>query len=88
MVQIVVGVLLSTMALVLFATVSYHCAATWKWIKEKTCRDFSDEESTISKQQAGIRISHSLPDLQTEPLKEEYVQEHRDTKKVSLLCVI
>lgn len=83
--QLIGGVILSTMALVLFATLSYHCAATWKWIKERTCRDLSDEESTISKQQAAIRISHSLPDLQTEPLKEEYVQEHRDTKKVRFI---
>lgn len=81
--QVVGGLIITAMALVLFATVSYHCAATWKWIKERTCRDFSDEESNLSKQ-AAIRISHSLPDLQTEPLKEEYVQEHRDVKKVSL----
>lgn len=50
---------------------------------DKACRDNSDSESALSKQTA-IRISHSLPDLQTEPLKQEYVQEHKEmAKKVS-----
>ncbi|XP_068908178.1 synaptotagmin-10-like isoform X5 [Tenebrio molitor] len=68
---------------VLLAAVSYQCAATWKWIRDKTCGDPSDE-SAITKQQAAIRISHSLPDLQTEPLTQQYVQEHKDVvaKKV------
>lgn len=72
------------MALVLLAAVSYQCAATWKWIRDKTCGDPSEGESSVTKQQAAIRISHSLPDLQTEPLTQEYVQEHKDVvaKKV------
>lgn len=72
------------MALVLLAAVSYQCAATWKWIRDKTCGDASDAENSIAKQQAAIRISHSLPDLQTEPLTQEYVQDHKDVvaKKV------
>lgn len=83
--QITAGVVIIVMALVLFAAVSYQCAATWRWILHKTCRDTSDGESVISKQ-AAIRISHSLPDLQTEPLKQEYVQEHKEiVKKVSNL---
>ncbi|KAI4463956.1 hypothetical protein MML48_4g00006711 [Holotrichia oblita] len=85
--QITAGVIIIVMALVLFAAVSYQCAATWRWILDKTCRDTSDTESALSKQ-AAIRISHSLPDLQTEPLKQEYVQEHKEiVKKVSLFSV-
>lgn len=79
-VQLVTGAVISIMALVLFAALSYQCAATWKWIKDKACREYSDEDSNLSKQ-AAIRISHSLPDLQTEPLKQEYVQEHKDVVK-------
>lgn len=78
--QVISAVLITAMALVLFAAISYQCAATWKWIKDKTCREYSDSDSNISKQ-AAIRISHSLPDLQTEPLKKEYVQEHKDVVK-------
>lgn len=33
-------------------------------------------------QQNAIRISHSLPDLQSEPITHEYVQEQKDSKKV------
>lgn len=47
----------------------------------------ASEESNCDSlsRQAAIRISHSLPDLQTEPLKQEYVQEHKEpgNKKVS-----
>ncbi|GLV36122.1 Synaptotagmin 1 [Carabus blaptoides fortunei] len=82
--QIVGGVLITAMALGLLAAVSYQCAATWKWLRGRTRRDSqeSDQGSALSKQ-AAIRISHSLPDLQTEPLKQEYVQDHKDTKKVN-----
>lgn len=73
------------MALVLLAAVSYQCAATWRWLRDKACRDFLDGDISIMKQQAAIRISHSLPDLQTEPLKKEYVQEHKEiVKKVRM----
>lgn len=40
-----------------------------------------DAESDLSQQNA-IRISHSLPDLQSEPITHEYVQEQKDSKKV------
>ena len=33
-------------------------------------------------QQTAIRISHSLPDLQSDPITHEYVQEQKDNKKV------
>ena len=44
----------------------------------------NDEEgdSELSQQNA-IRISHSLPDLQSEPITHEYVQEQKDSKKVN-----
>ncbi|EFA01872.1 synaptotagmin-10 isoform X1 [Tribolium castaneum] len=82
--QILGVIFLTAMALVLLAAVSYQCAATWKWIRDKTCGDPSDAETSINKQQAAIRISHSLPDLQSEPMTQEYVQEHKDSmaKKV------
>lgn len=77
------------MALVLIAAVSYQCAATWRWLRDKACRDLADGDISITKQQAAIRISHSLPDLQTEPLKKEYVQEHKEaTKKVIILSTL
>lgn len=83
--QIVGGVLITAMALGLLAAVSYQCAATWKWLKGRTRRDSEESNGSLSKQ-AAIRISHSLPDLQTEPLKQEYVQEHKEnsSKKVGL----
>lgn len=81
--HIIGGAIVIAMALVLLAAVSYQCTATWKWIREKTCRDLADGEDCLAKQ-TSICISHSLPDLQTEPLKQEYVQEHKDSiKKVS-----
>lgn len=82
--QILGCIFITTMALVLLAAVGYQCTATWKWIKDKTCGDPHTDDASLAKQQAAIRISHSLPDLQTEPLKKEYVQEHKDTvaKKV------
>lgn len=41
-----------------------------------------DANGDLSQQNA-IRISHSLPDLQSEPITHEYVQEQKDSKKVS-----
>ncbi|XP_031339838.1 synaptotagmin-10-like isoform X1 [Photinus pyralis] len=78
--QVIGGAIIIAMALVLLAAVSYQCTATWKWIREKTCRDLSEGEDCLAKQ-TSICISHSLPDLQTEPLKKEYVQEHKDSIK-------
>ncbi|KOB75189.1 putative synaptotagmin X, partial [Operophtera brumata] len=52
----------------------------------RTRRNSQESNSDSLSRQAAIRISHSLPDLQTEPLKQEYVQEHKDpAKKVFLL---
>lgn len=78
--QIVGGVIVLAMALVLLAAVSYQCTATWRWIRGKTCRDLTETEDCLAKQ-TSICISHSLPDLQTEPLTQEYVQEHKDSIK-------
>lgn len=83
--QIISGVLITIMAMVLLAAVSYQCAATWRWLRDRACRDLIDADISIMKQQAAIRISHSLPDLQSEPVKQEYVQEHKEVvKKVSI----
>ncbi|XP_073954711.1 synaptotagmin-10-like isoform X1 [Choristoneura fumiferana] len=82
------ALLLAAMAAVLLAAVGYHCAATWRWIVGRCVRRSrrASEESNCDSlsRQAAIRISHSLPDLQTEPLKQEYVQEHKEpgNKKV------
>ncbi|XP_025833213.1 synaptotagmin-10-like [Agrilus planipennis] len=78
--EILGGIAVTAMALVILAAVSYQCTATWKWIREKTCRDSCEEAETLAKQSA-ICISHSLPDLQTEPMKQEYVQEHKESIK-------
>jgi len=79
---VVGGALLTAMALVLFATVSYHCAATWRWLRGLGREVVGSSEDALSKQ-AAIRISHSLPDLKTEPIRQEYVQDPKDTKKVN-----
>ncbi|KPJ02074.1 Synaptotagmin-10 [Papilio xuthus] len=73
------------MAAVLLAAVGYHCAATWRWLMgrcfRRSRRESQDSNCDSQSRQAAIRISHSLPDLQTEPLKQEYVQEHKDAGK-------
>ncbi|CAH2088046.1 unnamed protein product [Euphydryas editha] len=73
------------MAAVLLAAVGYQCAATWRWIMGRTRRESQDSNCDSLSRQAAIRISHSLPDLQTEPLKQEYVQEHKDAGKKPFL---
>ncbi|CAH2979426.1 unnamed protein product, partial [Chilo suppressalis] len=75
------ALLLVAMAAVLLAAVGYQCAATWRWIMGRSRRDSEDSNCDSLSRQAAIRISHSLPDLQTEPLKQEYVQEHKDQGK-------
>jgi hypothetical protein len=81
---LVVGaVLVTVMALVLFATVSYHCAATWRWLRGLGRYTDGNTDDALAKQ-AAIRISHSLPDLKTEPIRQEYVQDPKDGKKVNL----
>jgi len=43
-----------------------------------------EDAETDQVQHNAIRISHSLPDLQSEPITHEYVQEQKDNKKVLL----
>ncbi|XP_054262923.1 synaptotagmin-10-like isoform X2 [Macrosteles quadrilineatus] len=79
---LVSGLLLSSMALVLLAAVSYQCAATWKWLRTLGMSEDEAQDGTPDGvKQSSIRISHSLPDLQQEPTRHEYVQE-KDNKKV------
>jgi hypothetical protein len=80
--QVVGGLLVTAMALVLFATVSYHCAATWRWLRGLRRDSDGNADDALTKQ-AAIRISHSLPDLKTEPIRQEYVQDPKDIKKVN-----
>ncbi|XP_050355573.1 synaptotagmin-6-like isoform X2 [Nymphalis io] len=75
------ALMLAAMAAVLLAAVGYQCAATWRWIMGRARRESEDSNCDSLSRQAAIRISHSLPDLQTEPLKQEYVQEHKDASK-------
>ncbi|XP_065159191.1 synaptotagmin-6-like isoform X2 [Atheta coriaria] len=82
LVNLIVVAIVLVMAMVLFATMTYQCAATWRWIKDRTCRDYNGDGDPSSTMHAAIRISHSLPDMQSEQLQEEYVQEHKDNKKV------
>ncbi|XP_034937732.1 synaptotagmin-10-like isoform X2 [Chelonus insularis] len=70
------------MALVFLATVSFHCSSTWKWLMGVTRREGDDDADEDLSQQNAIRISHSLPDLQCEPITHEYVQEQKENKKV------
>ncbi|KAF3430865.1 hypothetical protein E2986_04897 [Frieseomelitta varia] len=70
------------MALLLLAAVSFQCSSTWRWLmRVRRHMKEEDAESDLSQQNA-IRISHSLPDLQSEPITHEYVQEQKDSKKV------
>jgi hypothetical protein len=79
---VVSGILVTVMALVLLATVSYHCAATWRWLRGLGRDTDGSTEDALAKQ-AAIMISHSLPDLKTEPIRKEYVQDPKDGKKVN-----
>lgn len=75
---------MTTMALVLLAAVSYQCAATWKWLRTLGISEDDPQDGIPDGvKQTSIRISHSLPDLQQEPTRREYVQE-KETKKVIL----
>ncbi|XP_047004610.1 synaptotagmin-10-like [Schistocerca americana] len=55
------------MALVLLAAVSYHCAATWRWLRSKARGD-----------DGGAGFLGRQP----EPPRSEYVQDPKDPKKV------
>ncbi|XP_003396022.1 synaptotagmin-10-like [Bombus affinis] len=80
--QLLVGTGVALMALLLLAAVSFQCSSTWRWLmRVRRHMKEQDAESELSQQNA-IRISHSLPDLQSEPITHEYVQEQKDSKKV------
>ncbi|XP_076628926.1 synaptotagmin-10 [Colletes latitarsis] len=80
--QVLVGTGIVLMALFLLAAVSFQCSFTWRWLmRVRRHMNEEDNESDLSQQNA-IRISHSLPDLQSEPITHEYVQEQKDNKKV------
>lgn len=82
--QVLIVAAVFLMAMVLLAAVSFQCSSTWKWlvgIARQDCQDDVEGELTT---QSAIRISHSLPDLQSEPITHEYVQEQKDNKKVSV----
>ncbi|XP_076748632.1 synaptotagmin-10 isoform X2 [Xylocopa sonorina] len=80
--QLLVGMGVALMALLLLAAVSFQCSSTWRWLmRVRRHMKEQDAESDLSQQNA-IRISHSLPDLQSEPITHEYVQEPKDSKKV------
>ncbi|KAK9300196.1 hypothetical protein QLX08_007042 [Tetragonisca angustula] len=80
--QLLVGTGVALMALLLLAAVSFQCSSTWRWLmRVRRHMKEEDAESDLSQQNA-IRISHSLPDLQSEPITHEYVQEQKDSKKV------
>lgn len=49
-----------------------------------TRHETTEDTETDQIQQNAIRISHSLPDLQSEPITHEYVQEQKENKKVLL----
>lgn len=49
-----------------------------------TRHENTEDTETDQTQQNAIRISHSLPDLQSEPVTHEYVQEQKENKKVLL----
>ncbi|XP_063992442.1 synaptotagmin-10-like isoform X1 [Diachasmimorpha longicaudata] len=79
--QLLIGTGVALMALVLLATVSLQCSATWKWLLGVARQESDDDTDGELSQQNAIRISHSLPDLQSEPITHEYVQEQKDSKK-------
>ncbi|KAL7289779.1 hypothetical protein TKK_0016183 [Trichogramma kaykai] len=79
---LLIGAGAALMAMVLLAAVSFQCSATWRWLLGIAGQDISDDIESDLSQQSAIRISHSLPDLQSEPVTHEYVQEQKDNKKV------
>lgn len=86
--QLLVGTGVALMALLLLAAVSFQCSSTWQWLmRVRRHMKEEDAESDLSQQNA-IRISHSLPDLQSEPITHEYVQEQKDSKKVWKNCCL
>ncbi|XP_033216079.1 synaptotagmin-10-like isoform X4 [Belonocnema kinseyi] len=80
--QLLIGAGLAFMALVLLAAVSFQCSSTWRWLMGVTRHENLESSEGDVSQKNAIRISHSLPDLQTDPITHEYVQEQKDNKKV------
>ncbi|XP_008545774.1 synaptotagmin-10 isoform X1 [Microplitis demolitor] len=80
--QVLIGSGAALMALVFLATVSFHCSSTWKWLMAVARQEGDDATDGDVSQRNDIRISHSLPDLQSEPITHEYVQEQKESKKV------
>ncbi|EEB19763.1 synaptotagmin-10, putative [Pediculus humanus corporis] len=71
------------MALVILAAVSYQCSAAWGWIRAAIIKRETRSASSgvFSTRQTSIRISHSLPDLQSLPTQHQLVQE-KECKRV------
>ncbi|XP_012054294.1 PREDICTED: synaptotagmin-6-like [Atta cephalotes] len=80
--QLLIAAGVALVGLVLLAAVSFQCSSTWRWIMNITRHENVEDTETDQIQQNAIRISHSLPDLQSEPITHEYVQEQKDNKKV------
>lgn len=89
--QLLIAAGVALIALVLLAAVSFQCSSTWRWLMNMTRHENIEDTETDQTQQNAIRISHSLPDLQSEPITHEYVQEQKENKKVlsnlSISCV-
>lgn len=80
--HLLIGAGVALMALVLLAAVSIQCSSTWRWLMGVARQDNQESNDSDVSQQNAIRISHSLPDLQSDPITHEYVQEQKDSKKV------
>lgn len=80
--QLLIAAGVALVGLVLLAAVSFQCSSTWRWLINMTRHENIEETGTDQTQQNAIRISHSLPDLQSEPITHEYVQEQKENKKV------
>lgn len=83
--QVLIAAGVALVGLVLLAAVSFQCSSTWRWLMNMTRHENIEDTETDQTQQNAIRISHSLPDLQSEPITHEYVQEQKENKKV-LYC--
>lgn len=86
--QLLIGAGVALIGLVLLAAVSYQCSSTWRWLMGISRHENIEDSETDQTQQNAIRISHSLPDLQSEPITHEYVQEQKENKKVYLVRII
>lgn len=80
--QLMIAAGVALVVLVLLAAMSFQCSSTWRWLINMTRHENLEDAETDQTQQNAIRISHSLPDLQSEPITHEYVQEQKENKKV------